>query len=154
MIKKTSETTPVAASVVNQRNNSTTDAYSCDYSNKAFGGTILWTNSSPTSSMSAGTTITLSSDDYDMLEIFYKVAADVDGVLSYKIFKGNNTRLTFGSIGVNAYGYNSMRELTYTSDTSYTAGTAYFQRTNTSNASTDNGRLIPIYVIGYKTGLL
>lgn len=36
MIKKTSETTPAAASVVNQKNNSTTDAYSCDYVNNMF----------------------------------------------------------------------------------------------------------------------
>ena len=33
-IKKTSETTPTMASVVNTTNSSTTDAYSCDYVNK------------------------------------------------------------------------------------------------------------------------
>ena len=35
MIKKTSETTPTMASVVNATNSSTTDAYSCDYVNEA-----------------------------------------------------------------------------------------------------------------------
>lgn len=33
-IKKVSETTPTMASIVNATNNSTTDAYSCDYINK------------------------------------------------------------------------------------------------------------------------
>ena len=35
MIKKTSETTPTMASVVNATNSSTTDAYSCNYINNA-----------------------------------------------------------------------------------------------------------------------
>ena len=34
-IKKTSETTPTTAEIVNANSNSTTDTYSCDYINKA-----------------------------------------------------------------------------------------------------------------------
>lgn len=68
-IKKTSETTPTMASVVNTTNNSTTDGYSCDYSNKHYGGVVLYENAS-----GSNQTITLddSVSNYDHFVIVYK----------------------------------------------------------------------------------
>ena len=72
-IKKTSETTPTMASVVNQTNSSTEDAYSCKYSNEHFGGTILYENASGTDSE-----ITLSDNysNYSYIEVYYGWNAD------------------------------------------------------------------------------
>ena len=84
LIKKTSETTPTMASVVNATNNSTTDTYSCDYVNGKT-GVILYENSSGTY-----TDVILNDNlsNYNCLEIYattnsntyincYKVALNV-----------------------------------------------------------------------------
>ena len=56
--------------IVNEYNTSTKNAYSCDYANKAFGGTILWTNSNPTQAFS-NQTITLDLSNYSSIAILY-----------------------------------------------------------------------------------
>ena len=47
-IKKTSETTPTMASIVDGYSTSTQDGYSCKYANEYFGGTTLYSNDSGT----------------------------------------------------------------------------------------------------------
>jgi hypothetical protein len=100
-------------------------------------GTVLWTNPSPASSFGAQN-ITLSSSDYDMLEIFYLLFNSANVMNSTRIIKGYSGRiLTYASSGI------SMRQLTYSNDTTYAVG----------EDSDNNVRGIPLYVIGYKTGV-
>ena len=145
-IKKTSETAPTQASVVNQTNNSTEDSYSCNYANQHFGGILLWTNPNPTSSMAANTEINLSSSDYNILEIYYK--AEENKVQSTRIIKGYDTRLSSCYYSSNIFGL--YRNLTRVSDTKYQAGNCYY---GGNGVTTDNSLCIPLYIVGYKTNL-
>lgn len=100
-------------------------------------GTVLWTNPSPTSSFGAQN-ITLNNSDYDMLEIFYLLFNNSNVMNSTRIIKGYSGRiLTYASAGI------SIRQLTYSNDTTYAVG----------EDSDNNVRGIPLYVIGYKTGV-
>ena len=150
-IKKTSETRALAGNVVNTYNNSQTSAYSSQYSNKAFGGTILWTNNSPTSSF-ASQNITLDSSDYDMYEVIYKPYNNQSIALNTgKIPKGMGTTLLFNAGNSTNGPYVYRRDITYTDATTLAAGTATEAYASTNAAN--NNMCIPQYVIGYKTGL-
>lgn len=146
MLKKITETTPTMASVVNQINSSTEDSYSCNYANQHFGGTLLWTNPNPTSSMAVDTEINLSSSDYDILEIYYNVEENI--VQSSKTIKGYNARLTSCYYMSNIFGI--YRNLVRVSDTKYKAGNCYY---GDSTPRTDNSLCIPLYIVGYKTNI-
>lgn len=107
-------------------------------------GTILWTNSSPSSNF-ASQTITLSSDDYDMLMFVIKRQNNYDTLVPPLILpKG------FEGVGLSQSlsGENRRRNFTYIDDTHYSIGNG-----TTPSGNTDNGAVIPLYVIGYKTGL-
>lgn len=126
-------TTPVKTSVVNSIN--------------SIMPTILWTNNSPNTAISSATTITLSSSDYDMLEVFYLQATSSSGgtLYSNRFLKGYSTRMRIHTVdGVNVY-----RTLTYSSDTSYII------QTTTADGSVASPQIlaIPLYIVGYKTGL-
>ena len=101
-------------------------------------GQILWTNSSPTSNISTSTNMSLNSSDYDILEIVYLLYNNNTYYNSVKTLKGGNARI-FALAG-SSFSY---RNITRNSDTSYTIGTD----------SSSAGNNIPVYVIGYKTGL-
>lgn len=106
-------------------------------------GSILWTNSNPSTAIST-TTINLSSSNYDILEVFYQHSTSNVRCYSQRILKGKETRLdaVYNVSGV----YQSVfRDFLRTSDTQYSLGSA----TNIS----DNNAIIPLYVVGYKTGL-
>lgn len=106
-------------------------------------GSILWTNNSPSTAISTAT-INLSSSDYDILEIFYQHSTSNVRCYSQRILKGKETRIdaVYNVSGV----YQSVfRDFLRTSDTQYSLGAA----TNIS----DNNAIIPLYVIGYKTGI-
>ena len=66
-IKKTSNTRALAGKVVNVKNNSTTDAYSCDYLNNVLKGNILYDG--PASDQEI--TLSESVANYDFLEVYY-----------------------------------------------------------------------------------
>ena len=132
----TSETK--ASEIVTEYTESDKVGYCTNYIN-GLNGKILWTNPNPTSSF-ASQTITLSSDDYDMLEIIYMTFNTNNQVSSVKILKGYNTRVITSLSNGTVY----TRDYTYNSDTSYTIG-------NTTSGNDSN--LYPIYIIGYKTGL-
>lgn len=99
-------------------------------------GTILWTNPNPNQSMDA-TNISLSSSDYDVLEIYYKHFYSDSYILSQRTIKGAGTILL-----TNVAGSLARRQITQPDATtlSITAGD------NTS-------AMIPVYIVGYKTGL-
>lgn len=142
----------------NSYSSSQQEVYSCNYVNGAIDavdtkvnnitGTILWTN--PGTSITADSTITLSSDDYDILEIFY-TASSSNYMTSQKIIKGFNVNLSLGNYGEKGRGI-YWRELTRTDDTHYTVGNGnYF--TSNGNGNDAVNVIIPRYIVGYKTGL-
>lgn len=140
-IKKVSQTTPTQAQVVDGYSTSTTDSYSCNYvNNNITNAKILWTNPSPTNDF-ATQTITLNSSDYDLLMWIFKTGTSV--VMVYNI-KGYGAK----TIDITGNTNTRRRQIDYVSDISYTIGNAYGEDGNIRN-----GALIPLYVIGYKTGL-
>lgn len=144
-IKKTSETRPLTGHVVNTYSESEGNAYSCDYSNKAFGGTILWTNDSPTSSF-ASQTISIDLSDYNTVDI-YAVRFNTTGgrqLLHYKILidvPNKNTQMFYCDYENGVRTWN--RNVDWTTS-SITFGNA------TINGSSSNGALIPYKIVGYK----
>lgn len=106
---------------------------------------ILWSNPNPTSEISSIQTITLSSDDYDVLELFYLQVTSRDLCYSSRFLKGNSTRMRIHT----ADGTNIYRELTYNNNTSYTIQLPYSDTT----IANINSLAIPTYIVGYKTGI-
>lgn len=103
-------------------------------------GTILWTNPDPSSTFGEQN-ITLSSSDYDVLEfVSQQSTSDTRGSGTLRIIKGKSGRAFIIFSGALVY-----RNFNRNSDTSYTISAI-------QNGG-DNGMLIPVYVIGYKTGL-
>lgn len=110
----------------------------------AIKGKVLWENPRPTSEMSINTTITLSSDDYDILIWNFDLNVNVDPhyYVTNISLKGQNVRL----VGV-AQSNNAYRNINRISDTEYRALEGYL------DADVQNRRAVPIKVIGYKIGL-
>ena len=113
------------------------------------GGKILWTNADPTVTMTTRN-ITLSSDDYDVLEIIYKAAYNQSTTKNIKMLKNYNTIMTSYSINFTSTSY-YMRAISYVDATTLTIGSGY--NLNPSNKTQNDGVCIPLYIIGYKTGL-
>lgn len=128
-------------------NNNATETSSNTTNISNITGQILWTNPNPNTAISSATTITLSSSDYDVIEVFYLQATSSSGGTLYtnRFLKGYSTRMRIHTIdGVNVY-----RTLTYSSDTSYII------QTTTADSSVTSPQIlaIPLYIVGYKTGL-
>lgn len=117
--------------------------------NSSWKGTLLWTNPNPTSAFS-GQTITLSDSisNYDFYEVIYSEYA------------GNNPYGSSGRIPtshVTNIGQVAnlfvRRSVTALSGTSMTFGDGQQCTSFNGNWTSQNSRVVPIYVIGYKTGL-
>ena len=147
MLKKTSEARPLSAKVVNVNNNSQTDAYSCDYSNKAFGGKILWTNESPTNNF-AGQDVNINVSSYNCIKIIYNYSVGSP-------FEMNTGEIPSGASGTVLYMlYNSSGINFFTSRTAtFSSNKITFADAIDSNGTTVNNRLVPLYIIGYEKGL-
>lgn len=108
-------------------------------------GQILWTNPNPTSSFTEQT-ITLSSGDYDFYEV-YCVYSNTSGshyANGFKTIKGKGLIISENGYGTDL---SIRRKVDYTNATHLLISSAY------AGANIDNGYLVPLYVIGYKTGL-
>lgn len=119
-------------------------------------GTILWTNPSPTSDFTAQN-ITLSSDDYDVLEFYYAFQPEKTQVFAEKTLKGSgvqlNTIINLSS-GVEQANGVRQRAVDYINDTTYSIADCLERGVaGTSVPIVRNDRIIPLYVVGYKTGL-
>lgn len=109
---------------------------------------ILWTNSNPNNDFAAQT-ITLNSADYDVLEWIYR--SDVSGNLCFseKSIKGYGTQFVMPSLSSGSKQW--VRRIIRTSDTQFSA---YDGRSLDGGTATNaNSFCVPLYVIGYKTGL-
>lgn len=114
-------------------------------------GEILWTNPNPESNFDPQT-ITLSDNDYDVLEVYYisSNGTNDDFVSSTKTPKGYKINLV--SLGYNASTTPiRVRRIDYVSDTTLSITEGKSGTNSTSNLN--NSVCIPIYIIGYKTGL-
>lgn len=102
-------------------------------------GKSLWENPNPTASFSSQT-ITLSESlaNYSCYEIIFR-----QNTTSSRYFSTGKLPVGYGTI-LNAYGTN------YRATGQTVSGTSiYFENAN----ATDNGYVIPVYVIGYKSGV-
>lgn len=108
-------------------------------------GQILWTNPNPTSAITSPTVINLEDYDCDILECFYKNSLNSTLRYSTRFFKGYDTRLQILTTDTVLF----FRGLNYVSDTSYRIELPYY----TGTVSNPNELCIPLYIIGYKTGL-
>lgn len=119
-------------------------------------GTILWENQSPNVDF-ISQSITLSSDEYDMLEVIAKIwtSYNYQKYFSIRFPKGQSGILSamFVSDTTTMDVYFGQRVLDYVSDTSYTVQNAYGLNAGGTSAIQNNSTLIPLYVIGYNTGL-
>lgn len=118
-----------------------------------FKGNLLWTNSDPTVNFN-DQTIELSSSDYDVLEILYIDYRANQRVQSTKMKKGNSANLTTIFLTGNQL-YMATRQMDYVDDTHYTFDNCH-SVTNvaiTTLNTSSSAQCIPIYVIGYKTGM-
>lgn len=122
---------------------------------KRLNGEILWTNPNPNISFSSQE-ITLSSGDYDVLEIYYYDWVDIDSykdLLCQKTIKGHSTKLQV-QLTNNNTAYAGNRRIRYIDDTTLQIDNGYKV---IDNSHIDTGEAnywnVPVYVIGYKTGL-
>lgn len=104
---------------------------------------ILWKNVNPNNTFNQQT-ITLSSDDYDFYEVYcsYNNGTASSYVNGYKTIKGKGLIISEHGYGTDL---SVRRKVDYTDATHLLISSAY------GGANTDNGYLVPIYVIGYKT---
>lgn len=112
-------------------------------------GKILWTNNDTTKEFTSQT-ITLSNSDYDCYSIIYRTLTTQNCYLNSGIIpkeKGINLLNLEGASGT---GIRS-RRIDFTDDTHLLVNNAYIS--SGTNGSINNAILIPLYIIGYKTGL-
>ena len=116
-------------------------------------GKLLWTNPSPLSSFEPDS-ITLSSDDYDVLEIYYYDWKTSKRMKSVKALKGENILIDTSFYSGTDY-YVASREMTYNSNTSYSVGNcvSLYGTTTTAIVNPINSVCVPVKILGYKTGL-
>lgn len=115
-------------------------------------GQILWQNQNPTTTFESQD-VTLSSTDYDVLEIYYYDFIGTKRMQSTKLIKGNDGIMQ-SIFENNDKGYIGYRKIYYRSNSLYRFGSAVsivqqdaFQRLAV------NDWLVPVYIVGYKTGL-
>lgn len=109
-------------------------------------GFVLWENPNPTSSFSSQT-LTLSSADYDYLELYYRFDTTHNIVSTMKTVKGYECRMFMmagTSSGVEVY----YRDLIRYTDTSFRISTCFKAVATTESES--NANIIPIKIVGYK----
>lgn len=113
----------------------------------------LWTNPSPNSNFGSQN-ITLSSSDYNYLEIYYydwnDSSVDYKNVSCQKILKGYNTTLSC-MFNYSGQAYAGLRRCTRTSDTVYNIQGCYTIIDGSRYAVNNNDALcVPIKIVGYK----
>lgn len=113
---------------------------------KRVNGTILWENPLPTSDFTEQD-ITLSSSDYDCYEVIYKQNTNTNRALNTgKIPKG------YGAVLNEALTSSHYRAINYNSDTSLHISSGV-NVAPYGNPVVADSQCVPLYIIGYKTGL-
>lgn len=113
-----------------------------------FGGTLLWTNSNPTSTFDSQTLSNVDFSNYDMVEILFYQAANQLILCSTGILK-----ITTGRLFTHFNGSLWDRDFSFSNNNiSFGTGNKYATYGNNTR-TTNNAACIPVYIIGYKTGL-
>ena len=114
---------------------------------------LLWTNPNPNNGFNPQD-ITLNSDDYDVLEIYYYDWETSKRMKSVKAIKGENILIDTSFYSGIDY-YVASREMTYNSNTSYSVGdcVSLYGTTKTAIVNPINFVCVPVKILGYKTGL-
>lgn len=115
-------------------------------------GTILWTNPSPNSDFDLQS-ITLNSNDYEILEVYFRSDVQGNRMGSVKVLKGYTLQCDMSSDGYATPTRRWVRRLIYVSDTEYSAKDCTRLEYG-ENVVTTNDQCVPLYIIGYKTGLI
>lgn len=114
--------------------------------------TELWTNPNPTSSFSSQP-ITLSSSDYNYLEIYYYdwITPTRRGMKSVKVLKGYNINLdTIFQSTTESMMYMASRRITYTDATHLSVGPVKGANSQQLTVETINEICVPVKILGYK----
>lgn len=117
---------------------------------------LLWENPNPNSTFTAQN-ITLSSSDYDILEIYYyDWVGDTNAykdLMCQKTVKGHSTKLQM-QLTYDDKSFAGNRRVLYVNDTTLQINTNYRLIYNSAfDTGSINNWNVPIYIIGYKTGL-
>lgn len=112
-------------------------------------GNILWTNPNPTANFSEQY-INLSSSDYDVLEWYCRSDTSIPRMLTVKCLKGYGGQADMFSTGAATRRW--CRRWVAISNTQY-AVYHCFQLEQGESQITANDQCVPLYVVGYKTGL-
>lgn len=158
-IKKVSGTAVLQGNIVDSLNsNSSLNAPSIRAVNEGLGnikGKILWTNPNPNVPfLPQEITLNESLVNYDCYEVIYLNTTSEDRYYNTgKIPKGHGAGIFDVYASLNTYGVGCRnREITYTSDTELTISEGRFS-SGAGSQTVNNNACVPLYVIGYKTGL-
>ena len=156
-IIKVGEETPVTdtASIINGYSESETDGYSANYINNNFEtkGTLLWTNPNPDNSFSQQIITISTLPDYDEFEIFYYDSTNRKAVSSTKFLNGKSVNM-MAMFQWGDHGNVGNRNIIWNTDTKLQVNDAVTIIVNdTFSRTANNGWCIPLYIVGYKTGL-
>ena len=132
-------------------NTSTTDTYSCNYANEVYGGILLWTNSNPTSDFAAQT-VPISLSNYKFVRIYYKSAKNENELYAYDGIVGYDGKLN--RFWASGYGYLNIVSRYVSISTSGITIDGCLMVRDGSYSSGNNDRIIPMYIIGYKSNVI
>lgn len=110
--------------------------------------TILWSNPNPSSTFAAQN-IVLSSDDYDVLKIYFKKTSNENRLMCLETIKGFGIDLHYIDDSCAMFS----RGMSRVNDTTFSLASAKYKLASSSSTVGDNSRCVPIYIVGYKTGL-
>ena len=133
-------------------NTSTSESYACSYANNTFQtkGTVLWTNSNPSSAFEGGT-ITLSSNDYDYIEIIYNNYKLRNTYESTRVYKEYPASEIGGTFNYEAKVFTGTRPLEITNNgNKISFENAYGSALDVYSFGTHQDWYIPQKIIGYK----
>ncbi len=156
-IRKVSET-PIptdTAEIIDGYSTSTTNGYSANYINNNFEtkGTLLWTNPDPDNSFSQRIVTIPTLPDYDEFEIFYYDSTSRKAVSSTKFLNGKSVNM-MAVFQWGDHGNMGNRNIIWNTDTKLQFNDAVTVIVNDAFSRTaNNGWCIPLYIVGYKTGL-
>lgn len=157
-IKKVSGTAVLQGNIVDSLNsNSSLNAPSIRAVNEGLGnikGQISWTNPNPTSGMGNDTTITLSNDDYDFIEVIFLTYPSRKTYSSNKVFNVDGAGEINALFNYSGILFGGSRYFTFVDKTHLKFETCYGMNIKDNNDyKARNDWLIPYKIITYKTGL-
>ena len=114
---------------------------------EACNGVAIWKNNNPSNEFSPQA-LDLDLSDYDMVKIWCRHSRNDITSVDFNIIKGHSRLMQFAD-----YDLALATRLVTISDSSIIFEKGQYFRRNDTDAEEANGRIVPIYIIAYKTGL-